>query len=197
MIFERNPKGTAEKLGNKTVAVAGCGGLGSNAAVALARSGISSFILADYDKIEESNLNRQYFFIEDIGKTKVYALEEKLININPNVNIISFFKKIEKNDVAELFRKADLVIEAFDSRDSKAMLVESWVENFPEKPIICGNGIGGLGNFEDIKIVKRKNIYICGDMEKSDQEGTFAPKVAIVANMQAFTAIKILLEGMS
>lgn len=196
-MFERNIKGSVEILKNKRVAIAGCGGLGSNAAVALARSGVLNFIIADYDKVELSNLNRQCFFREDVGKTKVSALTEKIKNINPDAFVDSFFKKVEKKDIVTFFGDADILIEAFDSVESKAMLVESWIENFPDKPVICGSGIGGIGDFKDIGIVKRKNVYICGDMERSDQDGTLAPKVAIVANMQAFTALKLLLEGLS
>ena len=194
MIFSKNIHGSSEKLKEFRVGIAGCGGLGSNIAVSLVRTGIVELILVDFDKVEESNLNRQHFFQDDIGKLKVEALKKHLERINPDIFVSTINKKLNSDDISTVFEKVDILFEAFDDANSKLWLIESWATAFPEKPIICGSGISGLGEFNDIRLRKAGNIYICGD-EKSDMSlGLMAPKVAIVANLQAMTGIEVLLN---
>ncbi|MGI6393156.1 MAG: sulfur carrier protein ThiS adenylyltransferase ThiF [bacterium] len=194
MIFQQNVKGTAEILKTKTVGIAGCGGLGSNVAISLARSGVGTLIIADFDEVEASNLNRQHYFLEDVGKLKVSALFEHLKKINPQINVTVIEKKLESPDIKSVFMEADVLIEAFDECSSKLWLIEAWSEAFPERPIVVGSGMSGIGKFEEIHVRKAGNIYVCGD-EKSDlSEGFIAPKVAVVANLQALVAIEILLD---
>lgn len=195
MIFTRNVRGSADKLKQKVVAIAGCGGLGSNAAAALARSGLEKLKIADFDVVEASNLNRQYFFLQDVGKYKVNALADSLKKINPEVKIETFCTKLSSDNVCDFFRGADLLVEAFDSADSKLWLIERWSNLFPDKPVVCGSGIAGIGDFSEIHLKKRGNLYICGDEYSDMNLGFIAPKVAIVANLQALTAIKILLNS--
>jgi sulfur carrier protein ThiS adenylyltransferase len=125
-IFERNVPGTTEKLQKSTVGIAGCGGLGSNAAVALVRAGIGRLILADHDTVEASNLNRQHYFQGDIGKPKVEALAAHLRAINPDVDLALQDIELTPGVIAPIFADADLLIEAFDSADRKKWLIESW-----------------------------------------------------------------------
>lgn len=193
-IFCRNIPGTTAILQKSCVGIAGCGGLGSNAAVTLARAGVGKLILVDFDIVEESNLNRQHFFLTDIGRLKVEALAGHLANINPRIELILHPVKIKPENVGELFSDADLLIEAFDIAENKKWLVETLCRVFPEKPIIGASGVGGYGQTEKIKVVHTGNIHICGDFETDMCVGLSSARVAIVANMQANIAIEILLE---
>lgn len=193
-IFDRNIPGTAKKLSKFTVGIAGCGGLGSNIAVSLVRCGIIKIIIADFDLVEKSNLNRQHFFQSDVGKPKAEALKDHLENINPDICVKIIHEKLQPKNIKEVFNDADILFEAFDDASSKLWLIESWAESFPKRPIVCGSGMAGLGEFSNIHVRNSGMLHVCGD-EKSDMSlGLMAPKVSIVANLQAMTGIKILLE---
>ncbi len=194
-IFERNVPGSTERLQKAAVGIAGCGGLGSNAAVSLVRAGVGTLIIADSDRVEESNLNRQHFFQDDIGKKKVDALAFHLRAINPEVVIKTYDLELTPADISEVFKEADLLIEAFDRAESKQWLIESWSRAFPGKAIICASGLSGLGRTETLKVHRAGNIYFCGDGESDMSMGLCSARVAIVANMEANTAIEILSEG--
>lgn len=186
------------KLQDYTVGIAGCGGLGSNCAVALARTGIGKLIVADFDNIEESNLNRQYFFRDQIGKAKSLALKEIIHKINPEVSVEAHVVKLGPKNIPLLFREADVVIEAFDLKEMKLMLIETMLQEFPEKPLVIGTGLAGWGNNEILNSRKEGNLYICGDetYEVSEEHPPLAPRVGIVANMQANVVLEILLGEM-
>lgn len=192
-IFIRNPIGLSEILKQKCVGIAGCGGLGSNAAVALVRTGIGRLVLVDFDKVEESNLNRQYFFLSDIGKNKVDALKAHLLNINPDLEVDVHKLKWSDSDI-EIFSECDVLIEAFDRAETKQMLIEAWFKNYSNKPIICASGISGIGNLELIKVQNSGNLYICGDEISDISEGLNSARVAMVANMQASVAISLFIN---
>jgi len=194
MIFLRNIPGSADKLHKKTVGVAGCGGLGSNIAISLVRSGVGRLILADFDIIEASNLNRQQYTQDDIGKLKVNVLSSYLKKINPRISIVTIEKELVPETIGYLFDEAEIMVEAFDNAESKLWLIESWVASFPDRPIIIGSGMAGIGDFDKIKVKKAGNLYICGDGTSDMSQGLMAPRVAIVANLQAMTAIEILLD---
>ncbi len=193
-IFERNVPGTREILSKKTVAISGCGGLGSNAAVALARAGIGKLVIADPDVVELSNLNRQYYFLDDVGKKKTDALTSHLLNINPGLRVESHFTELTKENICQLFKEADLLIEAFDKAESKAWLIEAWCTHFPDRPIVCGSGLSGYGNTTTLTVQRSGNIVMCGDFETDMSMGLTSSRVAIVANMQANEAIEILVN---
>lgn len=192
-LFSRNVPGSTQVLQKACVAVAGCGGLGSNAAVALVRAGVGELILADFDVVEETNLNRQYFFRSDLRQPKVIALADHLRNINPDVRITSHHVRVTTDKVVSLFGRASLLIEAFDQADQKKMLIESWCVAFPAKPVIAGNGMSGQGRLADLTLKHTANIYFCGDGKTEMSMGLSAPRVAVVANMQASVAIDLLL----
>ncbi len=186
-----------EILSKKTIGIAGCGGLGSNSAVALARVGIGKLIIADFDTIIESNLNRQYFFFNQIGIKKCIALKENIEKINPNCIVDAHNIKLNEKNIPEIFKNCDLIIEAFDIAEMKLMLIETTLSNFPTKPLIVGSGLAGWGKFESIKIEQNENIFICGDNnnEVSENNPPLAPRVGIIANMQANKALEILLNN--
>jgi len=194
-IYARNVPGLRDILVRKTVAVAGCGGLGSNAAVALVRAGIGRLIIADFDKVEASNLNRQYFFQQDIGKEKTAALAAHLLAINPSLDLHNHFLKLTPQNSIKLFKDADLLIEAFDKAESKAWLIEAWCTHFPQRPIIIASGLSGYGATEALTIKRAGNIIICGDETTDMSMGLVSARVALVANMQANEAIRLLFEN--
>jgi sulfur carrier protein ThiS adenylyltransferase len=182
-------------LSTKTVGIAGCGGLGSNCAAALARVGIGKLVVADFDVIEESNLNRQYFFFDQIGKHKAPALRENLIRINPKVNVIDHVIKLLPKDIIELYKDCDVVVEAFDKAEMKEMIIETVLSEFPEKPIVCGVGLAGWGGNNLIKTEQFRKLYIVGDRtsETSENDPPLAPRVGAVSNMMANVVLEILL----
>lgn len=185
-----------ERLSTKRVAIAGCGGLGSNAAAALVRCGIGTLIIADFDVIVESNLNRQFYFYDQIGQKKCFALKENLLRINPDCNIYAYDVFLTEQSIVELFADSDIIIEAFDKAEMKEMILRTVLHFFPKKPLIMGSGLAGWGNFHLIREQVFDNVYIMGDgtHEVSELLPPIAPRVGIVANMQANKALELLLK---
>jgi sulfur carrier protein ThiS adenylyltransferase len=195
--LEMNKIEISDRLKTKKVGIAGCGGLGSNAAVALARIGLKKIVLIDFDVIDESNLNRQYYFRDQVGMLKVNALRENLLRIHSDILIEIHSVKLEPENVVSLLEGCDLVIEAFDGAESKEMLVETMMDQLHRIPLIVGNGMAGYGRFEILQINQwSKNVYVCGDglSEIADDLPPLAPRVGIVANMQANLALELLLN---
>jgi sulfur carrier protein ThiS adenylyltransferase len=184
------------KLKNCTVGIAGAGGLGSNCAVALARVGIGTLIISDFDIVTESNLNRQYFFKDQLGQKKVLALKRNIERINPEVNLITHDCKLNENNIVDIYKNCDVVVEAFDLAEMKKMLIETFLSALPEMPLVLGLGMAGWGKNNEIKFRKSENLYICGDEESeiSEDNPPLAPRVGMVANMQANTVLEILLK---
>jgi sulfur carrier protein ThiS adenylyltransferase len=185
------------KLGlkNKCVCIAGCGGLGSNVAVALARVGVGKLIVADFDKIEKDNLNRQYFFSDQIGSYKATALKENIFRIDQSIEVEAHIVKLSPKEITELFECGDIIVEAFDKAEMKEMIVETVLSEFPVKPIVCGAGLAGWGGNELINVERYDNLYIVGDhiSETSEDDPPIAPRVGIVANMMANVVLELLL----
>ena len=184
-------------LQSSTVGIAGAGGLGSNAAVSLARAGLGKLIIADFDRVEPSDLNRQYYFREQVGKLKVEALLENLMRISTYSRYEIHPVKIQAGNVATIFGTVDVLVEALDQADMKQMLVNSWLSLYPQKPIIVASGLAGIGKNEKIHSRKMGNLYICGDEETESGESIspMAPRVGIVANMQANLALELLVRS--
>ncbi len=184
------------QLKNYTVGIAGAGGLGSNCAVALARVGIGKIIIADFDVVNESNLNRQYFFRDQLGKKKVDALKENILRINPDAEIITHDIKLNAQNSVGIYKDCDVLVEAFDLAEMKKMLIETCLSEMPDKPMVLGLGMAGFGDSNAIKFRQSENLYICGDekTEISETNPPLAPRVGMVANMQANTVLEILLN---
>ncbi|MDD3641878.1 MAG: sulfur carrier protein ThiS adenylyltransferase ThiF [Candidatus Krumholzibacteria bacterium] len=192
-IFERNVPGATEKLRAAPVGIAGCGGLGSNAAMLLARAGVGRLILADHDVVELSNLNRQHFFRKDVGRTKVRALADHLRAVNPAMELALHPEELEPDAVAAVFAGADLLIEAFDLADRKRWLIEAWCRAFPDRPIVAASGLSGVGRTAAMRVRSSGKIHVVGDEESDMSEGLCAPRVALAAAMQANIAVELLL----
>lgn len=196
-IFLRNVPGTREILKGKTVGIAGLGGLGSHVAISLVRSGVGSLILADHDVIEPSNLNRQGYFLKDVGKKKTEALARYLKEINPEVVLAAHWLKLTPLNMGGIFKQADLLVEAFDRAEDKAWLIEAWCGLFPQRPIIVASGLAGYGKTGALKVVRSGTIFVCGDGESDSGMGLNAARVALVANMQANVAVEVLVDQIS
>ncbi len=183
-----------EALRRSTVGIAGAGGLGSNAAVSLARAGVGRLVIADFDRIEPSNLNRQQYFVEQVGKLKVEALRENLRRINPFVRCEVHAVRLSRRNVPKIFREADILVEAFDRAEAKQMLIETWLGCFPDRPIVAASGLAGFGRNRKLKSRRLGNLHICGDEESQCPPGIspMAPRVSLVANMQANLVVELL-----
>ena len=174
------------KIQRTRIGLAGAGGLGSNCAQFLVRSGFCNFTLVDYDRVEFSNLNRQFFFLHQVGKPKVEALQENLLQINPDLNITTKQCKIESDNVAQLFADCDVVIEALDCSEYKRLVVENYLNS--QQLLVAVSGLAGWGASEDIKIRKIKDrFYLVGDLvsEVSQERPPVAPSVVVAAAKQA------------
>jgi len=186
----------SEILKSKTVGIAGAGGLGSNCAVALARVGVGNLIIADFDIIDKSNLNRQYYFIHQLGQKKVTALRTNINLINPDVNVKAVDIKLQAKDITDIFSECDVIVEAFDLAEMKHMIIETVLSEIPDMIIVSGVGLAGWGNNNSITTRYSDNLIVCGDgkTETSEVLPPLAPRVGIVANMQANQVLEILLN---
>ncbi|MCK5636051.1 MAG: sulfur carrier protein ThiS adenylyltransferase ThiF [Thermoplasmatales archaeon] len=184
-----------KKLKESCIGIAGLGGLGSNAAVALARAGIGRLILIDFDVIEESNLTRQYYFLDQIGEPKTIALQNNIKKINPNVIIDSYNEKLEKGSMEKRFKDCDVIIEALDSAETKTAFIEEILTKLPDKPVVAASGVAGYGHSDRITTKRLGNLCMCYDEQalSSDDDVLMAPRVAIMANWEANLAIEIIL----
>ena len=193
----RFPDEMREKLRRAKVAVAGIGGLGSNIAVMLARSGIGHLFLVDFDVVDVTNLNRQMYFISHLGLPKTEALPQILYQINPYLTCESVRIKVMPENVRELFKEYPIVCEAFDKPDQKAMLVRELLMQCPETIVVSGNGMAGYGDTNDICTrQKMRRLYVCGD-QKTDVGGgigLMAPRVAACAAHEANKVIQLIME---
>ena len=193
----RFPDEMREKLRRAKVAVAGLGGLGSNIAVMLARSGIGHLFLVDFDVVDVTNLNRQMYFISHLGLPKTEALPQILYQINPYLICESMRIKVTPENVRELFKEYPIVCEAFDKPDQKAMLVRELLMQCPETIVVSGNGMAGYGDTNDIcTSQKMRRLYVCGD-QKTDVGGgigLMAPRVAACAAHEANKVIQLIME---
>ena len=196
LMCARHTPGVHEKLKQGIAGIAGLGGLGSAIAIALCRIGVGKLILADFDIVEPSNLNRQQYFVSQIGMTKSQALTENLKQINPFIEVESHCVRISENNIEEIFGSVDVMIEAFDTPDSKAMILESFAENHSQTPLILASGLAGFKPNNTIKTRKLgDSIYVVGDTvtEAKPGMGLLAPRVGIAAHQQANAATRLLL----
>jgi sulfur carrier protein ThiS adenylyltransferase len=179
------------------VGIAGAGGLGSNCAIALARSGIGTLVIADFDIVEMPNLNRQYYFVKQTGELKINALKENISLVNPETDVVVYNEKLVPSNIPVIFNGCDIIVEAFDSDEMKEMIVETVQKKMKGVPLVIGSGLAGWGKNEQIRFRKIDDtLYICGDESSvaGDELPPMAPRVAMVANMQANTVIEILMK---
>ena len=196
LMMARHTPGIHQKIKKSVVGIAGLGGLGSAIAVALARVGVGGLILIDFDVVEPSNLNRQQYFVDQIGMPKVEALQKNIAAINPYVRVQTHQEKLDRNNGERIFQEAEVVVEAFDRAEEKAMLINIVSEKMPDKYIVAASGVAGYGDSNEIKTVRfSSKIFIVGDQRTAAQPGVglMAPRVGIVAHHQANAVLRILL----
>ena len=184
-----------KRFSSVTVAVCGLGGLGSNIAVALARAGIGKLVLIDFDRVDVTNLHRQQYKANQVGRYKTDALAENLLEIAPYAEIETVTERITEENFIDILKDVDVVCEAFDRAESKAMLVNCVLEQLPECYLVAASGMAGISTPNSIKTRKiMKRFYLCGD-EVSDVEdtvGLIAPRVMLCAAHQAHTVLRII-----
>jgi sulfur carrier protein ThiS adenylyltransferase len=196
LMMARHTPGIHRKIKKSVVGIAGLGGLGSAIAIALARVGVGRLILVDFDVVEPSNLNRQQYFVHQIGMPKAEALRKNIEAINPYVSVETYQDKIDRNNGERIFREAEVVVEAFDRAEEKAMLINIVSEKMPDKYIVAASGVAGYGDSNEIKTIRfSSKIFIVGDQKTAAQPGVglMAPRVGIAAHHQANTVLRILL----
>ena len=194
---ERHGENLQTKLSSATVAICGLGGLGSNIAISLARAGVGKMILIDFDKVDITNLHRQQYKAKQIGLNKTDALFENLREIAPYVELETHTERITEENAAGMLQGADIICEAFDSAECKAMLVNLVLETMPDKYIVVASGMAGMGSANTIQTRKvSKRFFICGDGESdvSEAGSLVSSRVMLCAAHQAHTVLRILAE---
>ncbi len=194
-LTDRHGSVLQERFSSAAVAVCGLGGLGSNIAVALARAGIGRLLLIDFDRVDITNLHRQQYKADQIGRFKTEALAENLLEIAPYTDVRTVTAKITEDTLKDLLQDADAVCEAFDRAESKAMLVNGVLEQLPDCYLVAASGMAGMGTPNAIRTRKvAKRFYLCGDevSDTADTIGLVAPRVMLCAAHQAHTVLRIL-----
>lgn len=196
MMTARHTPRVHQKVKKAKVAICGLGGLGSNIAVMLARTGVGFLKLIDFDIVEPSNLNRQNYYVKHLGMFKTDALSQQIKDINPFIQVESETVKITSQNAQRILDGYDYICEAFDNPESKAMLVETVLSKLTDKKIVCGSGMAGFESSN--KIVTRspiKNLYISGDSENEAKPGNglMAPRVSVCAGHQANMILRLIM----
>ncbi|MFA6142631.1 MAG: sulfur carrier protein ThiS adenylyltransferase ThiF [Candidatus Omnitrophota bacterium] len=193
MSTEAFGKNLAKKLGEKNlkkvrsarVGIAGAGGLGSNCALHLVRVGFENLTIVDFDRVEEANLDRQFYFLDQVGMDKVEALKINLLRINPGLNLKIIKKKIDKDNIKDIFADSDVIAECLDTAACKKMLLEELL--LMGKFVVAVSGLGGIGSSDDIKIHKiRDKLIIIGDLASDIcSKPALSPRVNVASAKQA------------
>lgn len=194
-LLQRNVKGISEKLKKVKVCILGLGGLGSNVAVLLARSGIGYLKLVDFDIIEASNLNRQQYRISHIGIKKTEAMKSIIREINPFVKVDILDIKVDRENIYSIVGDIEIVVEAFDRAETKAMILEELLTD-KNKIVVSASGMAGLGSANEIVTRKIKdNFYLVGDNYSDYEEylGIMSTRVMICAAHQANMVLRLIL----
>lgn len=195
-LLDRHTAATQDKLDAARVVICGCGGLGSTIAVALTRIGVGHLHLIDFDRVDMTNLNRQQYFLKDLGQYKTEALRSNLRQINPFIDITVDTVKVTDENVPTLFEHEDIICEAFDVPENKTMLVNAVLENLPNKKLVSASGMAGFrsSNLVSTRRVS-KNFYFCGDGETAPVPGAglMAPRVGVVACHEANMITRLIL----
>lgn len=182
------------KIEKIRIGLAGAGGLGSNCAVNLVRVGFRKLTIADFDIIEPANLDRQFYFEDQVGMVKVEALKINLLRINPNLELCMINERIEKENVKNLFWDCDVVVECFDRAEFKSMLVSAFLPT--GKFIVSASGLGGIGASDELRTHSlKKNLVIVGDLKSDIKKApALAPRVSVAAGKQADVILEYVIN---
>ena len=192
---ERHGKELHRAFSSATVAVCGLGGLGSNIAIALARAGVGRLILCDFDRVNITNLHRQQYKADQIDMYKTDALADNLREIAPYIELEMHTERITEENAVTLLKDADIICEAFDDAECKAMLTNTVFTEMRDKYLVAASGMAGLSDANRIKTRKvTSKFYLCGDEESdvADGIGLVSSRVMVCAAHQAHTVLRIL-----
>ena len=172
----------------KKIGIAGIGGIGSNVARHLVQAGVKDLVIVDFDYVEASNLNRQFYFFSQIGERKTNCLEKNLKGISPGINIEKIDRKIEPGDSKRIFSCCDVVVEGFDNKIMKKIIIEELAETCAM--LVSASGIAG-DDMDCITTKKMGNCYIVGDfISDTDNCRLFPPKIAMISSLMAGIVLK-------
>lgn len=197
LMVARHTPDVHARMKQARVGIAGLGGLGSNVAISLARMGVGTLILADFDVVEPSNLNRQQFAIEHLGIPKTDAMMRILRTVNPYLSVMTHTVVLDRSNIPKIFADAHVLVECFDRPDAKAMLIETAAEFLPHTYIVGASGLAGYGQSNTIQSVKLgEKIFMVGDFTTAAEpgRGLMAPRVSIAAGHQANLAVSLLMD---
>jgi len=197
LMASRHSPGVHARLKKAVVGVAGLGGLGSVVATALARTGVGTLILADFDVVEPSNLNRQQYLVEHLGKPKTEAITDLLSAINPYTRIVSHQARLVPSNIPDIFRAAGVIVECFDRAEEKVMLMETVSDSLPEAYLIAASGLAGYGDSNRIHTFRiGERIFLVGDLVSAAEpgRGLMAPRVGIAAHHQANLVVSLFMD---
>jgi sulfur carrier protein ThiS adenylyltransferase len=178
------------------IGIAGAGGIGSNCAMMLVRSGFTKFTIVDFDRVESSNLNRQMYTPAHIGRMKVECLREILLTINPDLSTDIAGERVTRENAGSIFSDCNIIIEAFDGASSKADLFSVFLRS--GKLLVGASGIGGIGNCATISVFRASsNVYVVGDRESEVNEKVrpYAPRVMVASAMMADLVLGAVMNG--
>lgn len=184
------------RLHGCTVSIIGCGGLGSNVAEMLVRSGVGRLTLIDFDAVDEPNLNRQFYFRDQIGTPKVVALAENLQRIRSDVRLDLVQDRVTSENLVGLVRGACMIVEAVDGAEVKAMIINTCLAELPSIPLVTASGLAGYGSTNAIVTERMAdNLYVVGDLTSDVRDGhpLFASRVTAAAAAQAHMVVRVLL----
>lgn len=193
---ERTGAQLRARLREATVAIVGCGGLGTNVAEMLVRSSVGRLVLIDHDTVEADNLNRQFFFRDQVGMRKTDALAANLRRIDPGVELVLVHEWVTSENLLGLVTGADVIVEAVDGADTKAMIVNTCLQYLAGIPLVTASGLAGYGSTNAIVTERMaENLYVVGDLATDVRAGhpLFASRVTAAAAAQAHAAIRVLL----
>ena len=196
LLVARHTPGVHEVVKKARVGIMGLGGLGTVVAGALARIGVGHLILADFDVVEPSNLNRQQYFISQIGLRKTEALKQNLLQMNPYIVIKTVDSRLAEESIPEIFRDAHVLAECFDDPVMKAAALRAVLTKMPGIGYVGASGLAGFDDNNAIRTQKiHDHVYIIGDNTSAagPGHGLMAPRVGIAAHHQANQILRILL----
>jgi len=197
LLTARHSPGVHSRLKKAAVGIAGLGGLGSSVAIALARTGVGTLVLADFDLVEPSNLNRQQYFLEHLGAVKTEALSGLLSRINPYVQVRSHQGTLNPDNIPQIFRDCEVLVECFDRAEEKVMILETAAEKLPDTFLIAASGLAGYGRSNAIRTFRLgERIFLVGDLVSAARfgHGLMAPRVGIAAHHQANLVVALLMD---
>ncbi|MCI7611899.1 MAG: sulfur carrier protein ThiS adenylyltransferase ThiF [Selenomonadaceae bacterium] len=194
-LIERHGAARQEKFSRGRVAICGLGGLGSRVAELLTRAGVGYLRLIDFDRVEATNLNRQWYFMEQLGRYKAEALAENLRRITPYVELDVHTVRITEDNLARLLADVDVIVEAFDNATCKAMLVNGVREQFPRCPLVAASGMAGFASANAMRVRRlSEHFYLCGDgsSDAGAGDGLYGARVNICSAQEAFVVLQLL-----